>query len=291
MTADPADGRAVRRRSSDDSRPNASDAERFSRGRGDARGFDGRVPTPSVGFAALGALAFVAGLALPDGRAVLFALAGIGGFAAVLAFELEPERAIEARDATRVYETSARNLARLAETIGATGDRRYAPVAGGGPGGVRLVVPLAADRPRSADAVGDGGEAEAETLSLEPIGAPFVAELERSLEDGLTGDPERLAEQLTDALAARFEIVDRADPSVSAEDGRLDVAVSAGVFGPVDRFDHPVASILGVGLAVGLERPVDAIVLAERTGERRVTCRWEPDGTSHDDADAGDVDG
>ncbi|WP_245549661.1 hypothetical protein [Natronococcus occultus] len=288
MTADLGDDAStIRRRSSDDHRSDSSDAERHSRGREDVRSFEEQLqdPTTAVGFAVLGALAFVAGLALPDGRTVLFALAGIGGFAAVLAAEIEPERAIEARDATRVYETSARNLARLVETIGATADRRYVPLAGRGADGVRLIVPLAADRPRSTDLVAeDGGETGDTTLSLEPVGAPFVAELERSLADGLAGDPERLAEQLTDALADRFEVVDRAEPSIDAGDGRLDVAISEGVFGPADRFDHPVVSILGVGLAVGLERPVDAIVLEDRPGERRVTCWWEPD-------DASDTDG
>ncbi|MFU8867303.1 hypothetical protein [Natronococcus sp.] len=244
-------------------------------GDGHHRGQNGTV----VGFALLGALAFVAGLAIPDGRAVLFAIAGIGGVAAVLAYGLEPERTVEARDATRVYETSAANLARLVETVDGTADRRYAPVSGSDPDGVRLVVPLA-DPPRGADPVaGDGGDADEPALSLEPVGAPFVAELERSLEDGLATEPERLAEQLTDALVHRFEFVSDAAPSVDAAEGRLEVAVADDAFGPVDRFDHPAVSTLACGLAVGLERPVEATVLEDRTsGGRLVTCRWEPAG-------------
>jgi hypothetical protein len=249
------------------------------RGESDGAAHRGRNGTVAVGFALLGALAFVAGLAIADGRAVLFALAGVGGFAAVLAYGLEPDRSVEARDATRVYETSAVNLARLVEEVGATADRRYAPVSGSDPDGVRLVVPLA-DSPRGMDPIaGDGGDADEPALSLEPVGAPFVAELERTLEDGLATEPERLAEQLTDALVHRFEFVPRASPSVDAAEGRLEVAVADDVFGPADGFDHPVVSTLGCGLAVGFERPVEATVLEERTpGRRLVTCRWEPEG-------------
>ncbi len=248
------------------------------------RGRNGAV----VGFALVGALAFVAGLVIADGRAVLFALAGVGGFAAALAYGLEPERTVEARDATRVYKTSATNLSRLTEAVGATAERRYAPVSGSDPDGVRLVVPLA-DPPRGADPVaGDGGDADEPTLSLEPVGAPFVAELERSLENGLATEPERLAEQLTDALVHRFEFVSGAAPSVDPAEGRLEVAVADDVFGPADRFDHPVVSTLACGLAIGLERPIEATVLEERTsGRRLVTCRWE----AKDGTDAADPDG
>lgn len=281
MTTDLDDDASTIRTGSPDDLVSTDDGLEARFGRGARRERDAadarlvRNRNTAVGFALLGALGFVAGLAVPDGRQVLFALAGVGGFAAVLTYAMAPGRVLEARDGARVYETCAANVARLANELGGTADRRYVPADDDGADAVRLFVPRA-----SGDAASGALEhgSSRQGLLLEPTGASFVAELERTLADGLAGRPGPLAEQLTDALTDRFELVDRAEPLVDTEGGRVYVAVSDGAFGPVDRFDHPVASILAVGLATGLERPVDAAVTAETDrGEWLVRCRWERD--------------
>jgi hypothetical protein len=229
-----------------------------------------------LGFALLGALSFVAGVAIPAGRQVLFALAGVGAFAAVLTYAVAPGRLIEARDGARAYETAAANAARLVEELGGTGDRRYVPDgADGRISTVRLSVPVADDAPSEAVATGPESDSSRRELVLEPTGVSFVRELDRSLESGLATRPDRLAEQLTGALTDRFELVGRAEPTADAAAGRVDVVVSDSAFGPLDRFDHPAVSTLAVGLATGLERPIDVAVAAEPDGEWLVTCRWE----------------
>ncbi|MFC4437923.1 MULTISPECIES: hypothetical protein [Natrialbaceae] len=241
----------------------------------------------ALGFALVGAISFVAGLAVPDGRQVLFALAGIGGFAAVLTHSLAPGRVIEVRDAARVYETCAGNITRTAAEIGRTDDRRYVPDAGDGTVTIRLFVPTASGGDGSGatgSALEDGSGREG--LFLEPTGASFVGELEQTLGGELADRPEPLVEQLTAALAERFELVGRVESLVDLEAGRVDIAVSDGAFGPVDQFDHPVASTLAVGLATGLERPVDVAVTPETDrGEWLVSCRWEREESA---SDAGD---
>lgn len=233
----------------------------------------------ALGFALLGAISLAAGLAVPDGRQVLLALAGVGGFAAVLTYSLAPGRVIEARDGRRVYETCAANVAQLADERGSTADPRYVPDTGGGADAVRLVVPTDSGGVGSdaADAALEDGSSR-EGLLLEPTGASFVGELERTVDGELATRPEALVEQLTTALVDRFELVGRTESVVDADSGRVDVAISDSAFGPVDRFDHPVSSTLAVGLATGLERPVDVAVTAEtERGEWLVSCRWERD--------------
>lgn len=238
----------------------------------------------ALGFALVGAISFAAGLAAPDGRQVLFALAGIGGFAAILTYSLAPGRVIEVRDAARVYETCAANVTRTADELGRTDDRRYVPDTGDGAVTVRLFVPTASGGDGSGatgGALEDGSGREG--LFLEPTGASFVGELERTLGGELAARPEPLVEQLTAALAERFELVGRVESVVDPEAGRATVAVSDSAFGPVDRFDHPVASTLAAGLATGLERPVDVAVTPETDrGEWLVTCRWTRDGSGAD---------
>ncbi|MDG5761822.1 hypothetical protein QA600_21090 [Natronococcus sp. A-GB1] len=220
----------------------------------------------ALGFALLGVISFVGGLALTSGQQVLFALAGVGGFAAVLTYALAPERVIEARDGRRVYETCATNVSRLAAELGEPADGCYVPTQETDADGVRLFVPAGFD---AAETLAEGSDGPG--LFLEPTGASFV----RELEDGLPNRPEPLAERLTAALVDRFELVGRAEPAVDAEAGRVDVAVADDVFGPVDQFDHPVVSTLAVGLAAGLERPVDVAVSPETDrGQWLVTCRW-----------------
>lgn len=57
--------------------------------------------------------------------------------------------------------------------------------------------------------------------------------------------------------------------------GRVTVAVAGSAYGAIDRFDHPVASLLAVGIARAVGTPVTAEVT--RGGDRSdyaVTCRW-----------------
>jgi hypothetical protein len=56
----------------------------------------------------------------------------------------------------------------------------------------------------------------------------------------------------------------------------LTVAIDESVYGPLDRFDHPVASVLAVGLAEGLETPVtlEETTAADDRAEYLLTYRW-----------------
>lgn len=239
----------------------------------------------ALGFAGLGIVALAGGLLLSDAREVLFALGGTGLFAGLLVVFLSPERFVAASVGRDVYGAMADNEDGLATELGLTDDRIYVPTGEGGR--VRLFVPQHADYEIPADdELGDvlvvPENETARGLSLRPTGGPLVDEYEQSASselaaDDLASDPEPLARGLAAALVEQFEVVDSV--SVEAEPGRVTVAASDGAFGPCDGFDHPVGSVLAVGLARGLDEPVALSVRAseDERADWQLTCRWNPD--------------
>jgi hypothetical protein len=103
--------------------------------------------------------------------------------------------------------------------------------------------------------------------------------METALAEPLAEAPEDLGAQLTDALVEQFELVDAVELEHDAAGNRLTVGVDDTVYGPPDQFDHPVVSLVAVGVAVGLDRPVTATVSHREDGPTayRTTVRWEAD--------------
>ena len=116
---------------------------------------------------------------------------------------------------------------------------------------------------------------DARGLALAPTGRPLLDDLDRArtVEDVT---PRAAARALADALVEQFELLDVADVE-DAGDGRLTVGVAGSVYGPLDTFDHPVASVFGTGLARHLDAPV-AVEAASTDDDRYdavVACSWD----------------
>ncbi|WP_255193456.1 hypothetical protein [Natronobeatus ordinarius] len=253
----------------------------------------------ALGLAFLGGLAALGGLLLPDGREVLFALAATGLFGAVLTYSLAPGRVVAADVGERIHAAAATNGAAIADALGLADEHVYLPTTdtGGVGDAARLYVPQQAgddllealSTPADRDGLEDRRGLEDVTgpfvtdderrgLVLEPTGGPLYREFERELVDDLESTPVGLTTQLADALVEGFELADAATPDVDAGDGRATVALTGSVLGDVDRFDHPIASFLAVGLAAGLERPVSLeIAPGDDRADWLVTCRWVPE--------------
>ncbi|MFC7238351.1 hypothetical protein ACFQS4_08980 [Saliphagus sp. GCM10025317] len=209
-----------------------------------------------AGFVAIGVFCFAVGFVVSAGREVLFSLGGIGLFASILTYGVTGTRSIEARDGAEVYETCATNLEAITTTFGSSTERIYVPNPDGAESGARLFVPAAVDGGVQ-DAAGFSiVDSEERGLVLEPTGETLFREFERELDEPVASSPELLTEQLTDSLKHRFEFVTDADATVRPDEGVVTITISGNVFGPPDQFDHPVASFLAVGLAVGLDRRI-----------------------------------
>lgn len=237
----------------------------------------------ALGLAGVGVLAIAGAVAFPAVRTVLLALGGTGLFAAVLSYYLTPERFLSASVSEAVYEALATNGASLAADLGLQDTRVYVPTGTAADDGssVKLFVPQRTNYAIPDDEALESvlvvpPESDGRGLSLEPTSAALVREFRTALSGEPSDEPDALAQQLADALVEQFELVDAADPDADPDASRVSVAVGGSAFGPVDRFDHPVASFVAAGLAIGVGRPVTVDVIAsEEHADYLVTCRWD----------------
>ena len=235
----------------------------------------------ALGMAALGVAAGLAAVIFPDARSVLFALAATGLFGGLLTYYLAPERFVSADVGAAAFEAHADAVDAVVDELGLAGDRVYLP-RDSETDPVRLFLPQHAEYalPAEADLTSFfvvTEEPDERGVSVPPTGVPLLRELRRTLSGPLADDPGALADQLTDGLVEAFELVDRATPEV--ETGRVTVGVAGAAFGDATRIDHPVASLLAVGFAAGLGRPIaiEAAAVEDDRADVLLTCRWIAD--------------
>ncbi|MFC6940075.1 hypothetical protein ACFQE8_08885 [Salinirubellus sp. GCM10025818] len=231
----------------------------------------------ALGLAVVGLLAGAGGWLFPGSRETLFVLAATGLFGAVFTYYLTPERFVAAAVGEAAARTHADGLAALAEDVGLSDERIYVR---GADDRIRLFVPQRSaftvpSDPSPGFLVSD--DPAERGLVVDATGEALFGEFERTLDGPLGEDLPTAGDQLAAGLADGFELVDRATPEV---DGRaLRMGVTGSALGPVDGFDHPVASFVATGAARVLDEPVsvrvvsgddrhDAVVVIEPVGER-----------------------
>lgn len=231
----------------------------------------------AVGFVGLGLLALGAATAFPGSRDVLLALAGVGLFSGVLVYYLTPERFVAASVGERVYDAHRLTGEALVADLGLTDVGVYLPTSDG----ARLFVPQfdAFEAPAQDDLDGVvvvSGDERRRGIAVHPTGDGLAREFERVVVDDPASTPERLGEQLTDALVEAFELATSASVD-RGESGRVTIGIEQPVYDNVDGFDHPIASLIGVAFARTLDRPVEVeTVLAD--GDRvdvLITATWD----------------
>ena len=241
-----------------------------------ARARQSRYRRTAHGLAAVGVLAAVGGVLFADGRDVLFALAATGLFGAVLTYYLSPEQFVAADVGERVYAAMAVNEAAIADELGLRDDRIYVPGGEEKTPLARLFIPqqeaYTVPTDPTAPIITEGTR---RGLVLETTGTGLFGEFQRALTGDLASTPAPLLSQLTDALVEQFELARSVDADVDPANGRATVAITESAFGDVDRLDHPIASFLAVGLAIGLERPIELeVTRGSGRSDWLVTCRW-----------------
>lgn len=232
----------------------------------------------SIGTGVIGALAVVGAFLFPAASTVLFALGGTGLFTALLIRYLTPERFVSATVGRRIYEALATDHETLTNELGLGETHLYTPIESGTEPAVRLFVPQQTEYTIPADEelesvlvlpTDDRGRG----VAFEPTGDALVEELRSATNGELGSDLTVLADQLADGLVEVFELVDSASPNTDPENGRLSVEVSGSAYGPVDRFDHPVASTIAAAVAVERNAPVELEVTESENSSYVVTCR------------------
>ncbi|GAB6882196.1 hypothetical protein [Halopiger thermotolerans] len=223
----------------------------------------------ALALATVGLAMLAGGVLLPAERTVLVALGAIGVYGAVLTYYVTPERFVAANVAERIYRTTADNWSTLADALDLQSVRIYRP--GDGTRSPRLCVPRR-ERGRTPNAP---GLEERQDQILEPIGAALVREIEHTLSGELAQKPAPLSVQLCDGITDQFELASRANPHFDPESNCVTVAISDSTVGPLDRFDHPIPSILATGLATGLDRPVKVdVTSADGQADWFVSCQF-----------------
>ena len=225
-----------------------------------------------------GITAVVGAVLFPVARDVLLALGGTGLFAAVLVFYLTPERFVSADVGEQIYGALEADRSALIEELELREEHVYLPVEIAAGKSVRLFVPQHRQyvRPPSEDLSSlfvTPEDDRSRGVAFEPTGSGLFDELRRTIDGGFANDPEALARQVADGLVESFELVEVATPDV--DERRISIAVTNSAYGPVDRFDHPIPSIVGTTLASVLDSPITLEVTDAADADYLITCRWE----------------
>lgn len=260
----------------------------------------------ALGLLAVGVVCGLLGIVTPDG-AVLFALSGVGLFSGVLTYYLTPNRVIPAELGERIYTATAGSYAEICRDLGLSDRRVYVPIpvaeestsaastdsdgeptraASAGPEQertARLFVPqqATAELP-DADRLTEGAfvvDAGTHGLSVQPTGGGLFEAFSAVLSEPLAETPEALSQQLSDAVVEEFELASSATADIDPEGGRMTVRFAEPLFDSHRQFDHPLVSFCAVGLAVGLDSPVETTVT--NSAPLSVTFRWETDTERH----------
>lgn len=222
------------------------------------------------------ALAVVGGL-LSGLRTVAVSLAGIGLFTSVLLYFTSAGRFVPLGTAERVAAPLLESREALVYEFDLVDEEVYVPTSADPPEASVLALPSGADVPPVTaleapviDAAAGGSPSE-DGLAFRPSGGSLFVDYAPRLSVGGEERPADLAAELAEAVVEEFEIADDVEVEVEADDGIIRVDVEGVDYGLLSRFDHPVISFLGTGLAVTLRRPVrveERLSLDDRGSER-----------------------
>ncbi|PAU85617.1 hypothetical protein CK500_02650 [Halorubrum salipaludis] len=200
-------------------------------------------------FAALGVALVAGGAVAPAFETLLFVWGGTALFVALLLRFVATGDTVSAAVATDIYTAAAGNARRGSPA----GDHRYVS----GADGVELVV----------------GDSAFDAVGERLLATSGVLEADAAVVDGGTADGEAAIDErlavLADVLVNDLELARRA--RASTDGGVATVTVTGSRVGTTELFDHPVASVVGVGLARGRDAPV-AVEATVEDGELVVTA-------------------
>ncbi|WP_266081698.1 hypothetical protein [Haladaptatus caseinilyticus] len=238
----------------------------------------------ALGLTGISLICTLAAFVFPESQTVLFALAGSGGFGAVLTYYLTPEQVVPASIGERAYSAFAKTGDAVSAELGLQDTTIYIPEVGTPTQtstSVRLFRPQHARyKLPSTDALTSVfvvTDTEAEYgISLYPSGAMLLDEFKKMTGD-ISSERDELAAQLAETLSQGFELVEDATVEEVEANQQITFSITGSAYGSITRFDHPVSSFLGSGLATHLQLPVtvETVEVNVEKGEYLITCSWD----------------
>lgn len=232
----------------------------------------------AMGLFAVGSIAIGGAALFPAVRQILLALGSIGIFGSLLTYYLTPEKFVAATVGEQIYTAFAQTTENLTSELGLAQTQIYVPT--DGPIPARLFVPQREDddlpEPDELTNVLVVGTNETRGVSLLPTGSYLFREFEQTLTEPFGDTPERAIQQLTDAVVEDFELARNIeiDSDRDATPSRITARISGSSFEQSERLDNPIASLLGVGLAVAVETAVTVDTVSDGD-ELLVTLQWQ----------------
>lgn len=232
----------------------------------------------ALALAGVGVLGLVAAVVFSSIRDVLLVLGAIGVFAGIITYYLTPERVLTAAVPTRLTETLD---AVEREIIGELGLREDTTIYLPSPTDddtARLFVPQHREYtlPETVESVFlvDADE-RARGVALPATGGALLRDLTESLATPLSDTPTEAADQLADAAVEQFELADSIETDADTDTDRISFAVTDPALDSLTRRDHPIPSLLAVGLTTALDAPVELDVTQQpdARADVLVTCR------------------
>ncbi|MDS0221644.1 hypothetical protein NDI54_09805 [Haloarcula sp. S1AR25-5A] len=234
----------------------------------------------ALGFFAVGGLSLIAAFLFPTLQTVFIAFGGTGVFAGIVTFYLTPERFVSASVSDTVFTTLADVEQHLVRELELQTEAVYVPTPSRPETNARLFVPqhveyVIPDTERLGELFVTSAVEAGQGVSLPPTGDRLYTEFDRTLSGDLGDDPGTIATQLTASLAEQFEVVDDTMVEIDSENRHASIAVDNPAFGDINQLDHPVVSLLAVGFATGLDRPVTADTHDDDRFSGVVTVSWD----------------
>ena len=238
----------------------------------------------AIGLGVIGLLGLTSAIIFPDQRTVFIALGATGIFAGLLTFYLTPERFVTSTIAEGIYRSYDSLGIELISQLGLSDRRVYFPIRSkSDPGAAKLFIPQEHkfQIPDSSSLNGPFVITESDRkrgIILEPIGNSLLDEF-RSGVDTEDDDLVTVVEALTASLVDQFEIAETAVADVDRVTSSATVGISGSSIGLFDKFDHPIVSLIGVGMAMTLNQPV-SVHTRTKVDDRYefiVVCEWNLD--------------
>lgn len=246
----------------------------------------------AIALCLVGIISAGAGVLLPTSQSVLFAIGATGLFAGVMTYYLSPNQFVAATIGDRLVEANVVTLNGFIQTLGLSGTIVYVPTTD-----AVVRTDVIAFLPQSTEysiptelspGVITDAEPAAQGIGTIPIGGLLLDEFTQALTTERATDPDRLGEQLAEAITDQFELattveIETAITGETKEDGvvpagRLTAVCTEPVFATTTALDHPIGSFIASGVATALDRPVELRVDNENSDNNnnyQATVRWE----------------